>query len=104
MANDLENPGFGNFSIQDTMEMGMGNAELLSDLMSPDTSTANPDEIKDINEPDPAPAAPASKKKAPVAASTEDEEEKEEPTKDISDFLYGEDEEEEEEEAFPASK
>lgn len=104
MANDLENPGFGNFSIQDTMEMGMGNAELLSDLMSPDTSTASPDEIKDINEPDPAPAAPASKKKAPVAASAEDEEEKEEPTKDISDFLYGEDEEEEEEEAPKKTK
>jgi hypothetical protein len=101
MANDLENPGFGNFSIQDTMEMGMGNAELLSDLMSPDTSTASPDEIKDINEPDPAPAAPASKKKAPVAASTEEEEEKEEPTKNISDFLYGADDEEEEEEEAP---
>jgi uncharacterized protein Smg (DUF494 family) len=102
MANDLENPGFGNFSIQDTMEMGMGNAELLSDLMSPDTSTASPDEIKDINTPDPEPAAPVSKKKAPVAASKEeDEEDKDEPTKNISDFLYGDDEDEEEEEEAP---
>jgi hypothetical protein len=44
---DLE-PSFGNFSIQDTMEMGMGNAELLNDLLSPETSTSDPDKIKEI--------------------------------------------------------
>ena len=33
MAENLDNPSFGgNFGIQDTMEMGMGNAELLNDL------------------------------------------------------------------------
>ena len=50
MAENLDNPGFGNFSIQDTMEMGMGNAELLSDLLGPDSATSNPDDIKDIND------------------------------------------------------
>jgi len=56
MAENLDNPGFGNFSIQDTMEMGMGNAELLNDLMGPDSATSNPDDIKDINDtPPPAP-------------------------------------------------
>jgi len=49
MAENLDNPGFGNFSIQDTMEMGMGNAELLSDLMGPDSATSNPDDIQDID-------------------------------------------------------
>ena len=30
---------FGDFGIKDTMEMGMGNAQLLNDLMAPETST-----------------------------------------------------------------
>ena len=38
MADNLETPDFGNFSIQSTME-GMGSQELLSDLLGPDTST-----------------------------------------------------------------
>lgn len=37
-----------NFNIQDTMEMGMGNSQLLNDIMSPETSTANPEEIQEI--------------------------------------------------------
>lgn len=104
MADNLETPDFGNFSIQSTME-GMGSQELLNDLLGPDTSTANPDDIQDINTPDPVPAAaPAAKKKAPVAASEEEnnEEEKKDDKKSITDFLYDA-EEEEEEEAAPAA-
>lgn len=48
MADNLDSPSFGNFSIQDTMEMGMGNSELLNDLMSPETSTESPDGIQPI--------------------------------------------------------
>jgi hypothetical protein len=48
MADNLDSPSFGNFSIENTMEMGLGNAELLNDLMSPETSTSNPDEVKPI--------------------------------------------------------
>ena len=44
MAENLDQ-SFG-FSIENTMEMGMGNSELLNDLMSPETSTSNPDDIK----------------------------------------------------------
>jgi hypothetical protein len=56
MAENLDNPSMGNFSIQDTMDMGMGNQELLSDLFAPETSTSNPDDIQDIkDEPAPAP-------------------------------------------------
>lgn len=98
MAENLDNPGFGNFSIQDTMEMGMGNAELLNDLMGPDSATSNPDDIQDINAPDPAPekkttSAPA--KKAPAANSSDDtSEEKPDEKKSLTDFLLGGDDEE----------
>lgn len=87
MANDLESLDMGgNFSIQSTME-GVGNQELLNDLMAPETSTGNPDDIKDLDTQDPAPAAdPAPKKKAPAA-----KEETEEEPPSIQDFLYGED-------------
>lgn len=104
MADNLETPEFGNFSIQSTME-GMGSQELLNDLLGPDTSTANPDDIQDINTPDPEPAAaPAAKKKAQAAASDDAEpadDKKDDPKKSITDFLY--DEEEEEEDAAPAA-
>jgi hypothetical protein len=101
MADNQETPFGGNFSIQDTMEMGMGNAELLNDLMSPDTASASPDDIKDISAED-VPAPTAAKSKAPKAE--ESTEEKEEPTKDITSFLYGDDDEEEEEEGDVAPK
>lgn len=48
MAGETDSPSFGNFGIEDTMEMGMGNRQLISDLISPETSTANLDEVKPI--------------------------------------------------------
>jgi hypothetical protein len=102
MAENLETPSFGNFSIENTMEMGLGNAELLNDLMSPDTASANPEDIKGIDEPDPAPVA-APKTKTQAAAPTEEKEE--DTSKSIQDFLLGGDEdEEEEEETKPVGK
>jgi len=112
MENNLDSPQLGNFSIQDTMEMGMGNQELLSDLFAPDTATGSPDDIKDINSGDensgtPAPA-PAKKTAKPAATTSnnEDGEEapKEDSTKSIQDFLLGGDEDDEEEEDAPAAK
>lgn len=102
MAENLENPFGGNFSIQDTMEMGLGNAELLNDLMGADTAAANPDDIKGIDEPEPAPAA-APKAKA-TASAPEDKKEEEDASKSIQDFLLGGDDEEEEEDDAPAAK
>lgn len=99
MAENFDNPQFGNFSIENTMEMGMGNADLLNDLMAPETATGSPDDIKNIAD-EPAPAAPAKKAAAP-AAETPEKEEKKDPSADIQDFLYGADEEEEEEETTP---
>ena len=53
MADNLDN-----FSIQGTMEMGMGNQELLNDLFSPETSTSNPEDVTPIIKDADAPAAP----------------------------------------------
>lgn len=47
MAENVDMQSF-NFSIQDTMEMGLGNAELLNDLVAPETASGNPDDIKEI--------------------------------------------------------
>jgi hypothetical protein len=102
MANDLETPNLGNFSIQDTMEMGVGSTELLNDLMGPDTASASPDDIKDITAEDtPAPAS----KPAKASAKVDEEPEKQEDTsKSITDFLLGGDDEEEEEVIAPITK
>ncbi len=100
MDNNLDSPSLGNFSIQDTMEMGMGNQELLSDLFASDTATSNPDDIKNIDEPA---TAPAEKKSAakPAAKTTSEEgdepKEKEDASKSIQDFLLGGEDDEDEE-------
>lgn len=111
MENNLDSQGLGNFSIQDTMDMGMGNTELLSDLFAPETTTGNPDDIKDINADDDKTPAPSKKPVAKAATKSTSEEDSEEDTaekdtsKSIQDFLLGGDEEEEEEEeAKPAPK
>jgi hypothetical protein len=97
MAENLDNQSFGNFSIQDTMDMGMGNAELLNDLMGPETSTTNPDDIQDINTPDKT-TEPAPAKKTAAPAAETDSKEKENNIKSLQDFLLGDDKEEEDEE------
>jgi hypothetical protein len=100
MAENLDNQ-FGNFSIENTMDMGMGNAELLNDLMSPETSTSSPDDIKEMSaEENTKPETTStSKKTKPVEekADTAVSETKEDASKSIEDFLLGGDEEEEEE-------
>jgi len=69
MAENLENQ-FGNFSIENTMEMGMGSSELLNDLMSPETASTNPDDIKEMTTEDKAPKA-ETPKKAPAKSVAE---------------------------------
>lgn len=97
MAENLDMPQMGNFSIQDTME-GIGSQQLLNDLLSPESATSNPDDIQDIkNEPAPAPTKKTTSKQ-PAASEPEPEKKDENPTKDIQSFLYGEDDEESEEE------
>jgi len=107
MADNLET--MGNFSIQDTMEMGMGNQELLSDLFSPETASSNPEDVTPIiNEAD-APAAPAKPEVPkgkdivpPKSVDGKTDEEKLEGQSMISDFLS--DSEDDDEEEAPVSK
>jgi hypothetical protein len=107
MADNLET--MGNFSIQDTMEMGMGNQELLNDLFSPDTSTSNPEDvtpiIKDANAPA-APDAPAVPKGKdivpPKSVDGKTDEEKLDGQSMISDFLSDSDDDEDADDATPA--
>lgn len=101
-AEDLNNQGFGDFGIKDTMEMGLGNAELLRDLYSPETSTAAPDDItpivkETVDPPLPDPAKVPLKGKE-VTPPKDGDEPKVKNT--IGDFLgnHENDEEEEEEE------
>lgn len=103
MASELETPSFGNFGIENTMEMGMGNAELLNDLMSPETASSDPNEIEKIVKevkPAPIPTPPVNKKGKEIIQEELDENgEKKEPTgQDIVSSFLGTNEEGEEEE------
>jgi len=74
MAENVDMQSFGNFSIQDTMEMGLGSAELLNDLVAPETASGNPDELKEIvkeAEPPKPAEAPAPKGKEISAPASE---------------------------------
>jgi len=103
MAENLDMPQMGNFSIQDTMDMGMGNQELLNDLLSPDSATSNPDDIQDIkDDPAPTPTKKTTSKQPAASEPASNEDKKDEPVKGIQDFLYGEDDDEEGEEDEPA--
>ena len=105
MADNLETPSFGNFSIETTMEMGPGGAELLSDLLAPETSTGDPDSIqkivKEVEDPAPAPkpaAAPAKKPAAAASAEGDDDPPAPSGKELISSFLGGDDDEDDTEE------
>lgn len=102
MADNQELSQFGNFSIENTMEMGMGSQELLSDLMAPETAASSPEDVTVIKD-EPAPA----KKSTTSPETTSPPEEKEDPSKSIQDFLLGgddDDEEDGEETTAPAQK
>ena len=110
MADNLET--MGNFSIQDTMEMGMGNQELLNDLFSPETASSNPDDVQPIIKNADAPAAPDApavpKGKdivPPKSVDGKTDEEKLDGQSMIADFLSDSDEEDDNDDApAPAAK
>lgn len=100
MAENLDN-NFGNFSIENTMDMGMGSAELLNDLIAPETSTGSPDDVKEIKD--------EPKQEAPKKETSKKEESTNEDTsQSIQDFLLGGDDDNEEDDddepAIPAKK
>jgi len=97
MADNLDTPSFGNFGIEDTMDMGVGNTQLLDDLFSPETSTEDPDKLETIVKTADEPKAP---KKPEVSKGKEvvqklDGEEKD--SQDILRNFLGDDDDEDEE-------
>jgi len=108
MAENLDTPSFGNFSIENTMEMGTGSAELLNDLMSPETSTGSPDDLQKIVK-DAEPPAPDPKPDVPKGKEIVPKEDGKEPTGQdlISSFLgdnTGDEEETEDVDPQPVKK
>ena len=102
MADNLDMKS--SFSIEDTMEMGVGNKELLNDLFAPETASGNPEDvepiIKDANGPS-APEAPASPRGKdivpPKNVDGKTDEEKLDGQSMIADFLSDNGEEDDEE-------
>lgn len=96
MAQEDDNLSIGNFSIQDTMEMGTGNQKLLNDLFAPETASAEPGEvtpiINEVTNPEPAPAP--DKPKGKEIAQPNDDGTPKKASDIISNFLGAEDEEE----------
>ena len=89
-----ENLDMPSFSIEETMDMGAGNAQLLNDLFTPED--VNPEDVKEIKE----------EKKAPVELP-KSEEKKEEPKEEKQNLLASfldDDEEEEVKEEKPKAK
>jgi len=103
MADNLDTPSFGNFGIEDTMEMGVGNTQLLDDLFSPETSTEDPDKLEKIvktaEEPQ-APKKPEVSKGKEVVQKLDGEEST--PQDVLKNFLGDDDDEEEEEDVVAA--
>lgn len=105
MTDNLDTPSFGNFGIEETLGMGVGSTELLSDLFSPETSTEDPDKIETIvktaEEPK-APKKPEVSKGKEVVQKLDGEETT--PQDILKNFLGDDDDEEEEDVETPATK
>ena len=101
MADTTDNISMGNFSIQDTMEMGMGNQELLNDLFEPETASSNPEDvtaiIKEANPPA-APVAPDKPKGKTITPLEDDADDNEKNQASIANFLGDNDDDDDEEE------
>jgi len=107
MADNLET--MGNFSIQDTMELGMGNQELLQGLFEPETASSNPEDVQPIikdAEPTTPPAKPAVPKGKEVTPVDDDADDKEKGQSLISNFLGDntDEDDDDEDDAPPATK
>lgn len=93
------------FNIENTMEMGLGDTQLLDDFLGAETSTASPDEVSIIKD---EPVKPIVKKKI-EAKPKEDEAKvvekiKQDDQEDLKNALFGEDEENDEVESTSKSK
>jgi len=109
MSDNLDK--LGDFGIQDTVEAGAGDAQLLNDLLAPETASGNPDDVEpivnEIDSPkqevnnDPPRGKDITK---PKSADGKTDEEKQSGESLIADFLSDAEEEEEEEEPTVAKE
>jgi len=100
-GNNIDIPS--SFSIEETMDLGIGNTELIRDLMAPESASGNPDELEPVvsevaDDKPPKdgkkPVRKGGKEKPEETVSEETAGEKEDNQSLISDFLEkGEDEE-----------
>jgi len=107
MSDNLDK--LGNFGIQDTVEAGAGDVQLLNDLLAPETASGNPDDVEAIvNEVDaPKPEVNSGVPKGkdiipPKSVDGKTDEEKQSAESLIADFLSDVEEEEPEEESTVA--
>ena len=107
MSDNLQPTAQGNFGIQDTMDMGAGDAQLIQDLMAPETATADSEAvepiIKEVEDTIPEKTAPAGKEVIkPQSPDGKTEEEKRSGESLVNDFLNSDpDAEQQEEEPTP---
>jgi hypothetical protein len=104
MTNDFDTPSLGSFGIEETLGMGMGNTELLSDLYSPETSTEDPDKLEDIVKTAAEPAPPKKPEVKPGKEVVQKLDGEDNTSQDILKNFLGDDPEEEEEEESPKAK
>jgi hypothetical protein len=101
MADTTDNISMGNFSIENTMEMGMGNQELLNDLFEPETASSNPEDvtaiIKEANPPA-APVAPEKPKGKTITPIDDNADDNEKNQASIANFLGDNDDDDDDEE------
>ena len=107
MSDNLQPTAQGNFGIQDTMDMGAGDAQLIQDLMAPETATADSEAVepivKEVEDTIPEKTAPAGKEVIkPQSPDGKTEEEKRSGESLVNDFLNSDpDAEQQEEEPTP---
>lgn len=109
MSDNLDN--MGNFSIENTLDNGAGDSQLLSDLLAPETASGNPDDVEPIvNEVDsPKEENNDEVKKGkdiipPKSVDGKTDEEKQTGESLVADFLSASEDDEDEEEPQPVEK
>lgn len=105
MSDNLDN--IGNFGIENTLDTGAGDAQLLNDLLSPETASGDPDDIEPIiNEVDSPKEENSGVKKGkdiipPKSVDGKTDEEKQTGESLVADFLSASEDDEGEEEITP---
>lgn len=95
MAENIDGPSF---SIEDTMDMGVGNTELIRDLMAPESVSGNADDLQPVEKEEKEEKAAKTEKKnekKPIIKDEDSSEEKEAKQNLISNFLEENEENEE---------